>query len=141
MPKFKCLLFPLLLLSSCSSEEPIYHNYHEIKCSLISWSDVFVQEEDDYLVYFYSERCGHCKEIKQDIISFYLEDIYSMYFVCTDIEVTFGPNKNLAGIDNIDDFYIFGTPFLLNLVEHKVSAYYIGANEVKEHISILKNKN
>ena len=141
MPKLKFLLFPFFLLVSCSTEELIYHNYHETKSCLISWSDVFNQNEDDYLVYFYSESCGHCNEIKQDVISFYLEDIYPMYFVCTDIEVVLGPKNNLVGIDNIDDFYIFGTPFLLNLVDHAVSSYYAGANEVKDYISILKNIN
>lgn len=139
MSKLKLIIFSILLLTSCNNETPIYHNYHETKNSLISWHDIFTQEENNYLVYFYSERCGHCNEIKQDVISFYLEDIYPMYFVCTDIEVVLGPKNSLVGIDNINDFYIFGTPFLLNLVDHKVDSYYGGASEVKEYISILKN--
>lgn len=134
------LIIPLLILCSCSNQvEAKLHNYDEIKDHLISWNEVFKQNEDDYLVYFYSETCGHCKELKQEIISFYLKDITLMYFVCTDIEAKYGPRANLLGIDNITDFYIFGTPFLLRLTNHIVSSYYVGKEEVNGYISILNN--
>ena len=140
--KLKLLVLPITFLGSCSNQASVIkHNYHEIRDHLISWSDVFIQNEDDYIVYFYSERCGHCNDIKQDVISFYLEDIFPMYFVCTDIEAIIGPSNDLLGIDNINDFYIFGTPFLSRLISHKVDSYFVGSEEVKECISILKNLN
>ena len=43
-------------------------------------------------------------------------------------------------IDSIDDFYIFGTPFMIEIKEHSVSGYYAGANEILESISILNKK-
>ena len=132
------ILLPFLLLS-CSKDIPI-HNYHETRDHLISWENIFKQQENDYLVYFYSERCGHCNQIKQDIINFYLEGSYSLYFVCSDMEVVLGPKKDLKGIDNIDDFYIFGTPFLIRILSYSVESYYAGSVEVKGYISIL-NKN
>ena len=131
------LLVLSLLVSSCGQSEPIVtHNYHEIKVHLINWNDIFVQCEDYYLVYFYSERCGHCKEIKQDIISYYFKDINPLYFVCTDIEVEIGPSKDLIGINNIDDFYIFGTPFLIEITNREISNYYAGQAQILEFISI-----
>ena len=140
MPKFKTLFFLTLLFASCSQEtEPAKHNYHEIKDSQISWSDIFVQEEDSYYVYFYSELCGHCSDIKQDVISFYLKEEYVLYFVCTDYEKVTGPKKDLKGIDNIDEFYIFGTPFMVLLDDHIISDYYVGSSEILELISILEN--
>ena len=139
MHRFKYLLLLSFLLFSCSDDATI-HNYHEIKEHLISWNSVFEQSEDDYLVYFYSERCGHCNEIKQYVISFYLEGSYPMYFVCSDFEVVLGPKKDLKGIDNIDDFYIFGTPFLVRILLHSIESYYVGVEEVKQCISILNKK-
>lgn len=142
MPKFKLTLLSAAILTACTSNgEVIEHNYHEIKDKLISWDDIFIQKEDSYLIYFYSERCIHCNEIKQEIISFFLEDITTMYFVCTNIKAEFGPTKELNGIDSINDFYIFGTPFLLELKNHIVEDYYAGVNEVKDRISILKYLN
>ena len=138
MTKFKKLFYLPILLIGCSQNiEPIKHNYHEIKDALISWSDIFIQKEDSYYVYFYSELCGHCTSIKQDVISFYLKETYTMYFVCTDYEKVIGPKGDIRGIDNIDDFYIFGTPFMVKLVDHIVTSYYSGSSEILALISIL----
>ena len=135
------LFLSLVSICSCSdSKTPIAHNYHEIKNHLISWGDIFAQDSDDYYVYFYSERCGHCKEIKQDVISLYLTYRFDFYFVCTDIKAVFGSPIDLIGIDDIDDFYIFGIPFLIHLVEHQLSEYHQGSKEVKDCISILNKK-
>ena len=134
------LLIPLVLISGCQrpAETKIDHNYHETKNDLIFWDNVFAQEQDDYLVYFYSESCGHCNEIKQDVITFYLKELIDMYFVCTDIDAVFGPTKNLIGVNTIDDFYIFGTPFLTRIKEHAVSEYYVGSNAIRNYINQFK---
>ena len=140
MKKIISLVIPLLLLCSCNANksQPVTHNYHETKESLIPWSDVFSQTEADYLVYFYSESCGHCNEIKQDVISFYLKELIDMYFVCTDIEANFGPTKDLIGVDNIESFYIFGTPFLTRIADYQVTEYYVGAKAIRNYINQFK---
>ncbi len=129
------LLIATLLVSCNCINAVIKHNYHETKECLICWDDVFLQKEDDYITYFYSERCGYCNEIKQDVISYYLAKIETMYFVCTDIKCVVGPKSDIRGINNIDDFYIFGTPFLVCLLEHQVYEYYVGASEIKEYVN------
>ena len=133
----KLILSTLIaMLASCSSYETIKHNYHEIKDHLISLSDIFIQEEDTYLVYFYSERCGHCNELKQDILSYYFKQITPMYFICTDIEIVTGPPKDLLGISDINEFYIFGTPFLTLIKDGTVADYYVGKVQILDFISI-----
>ena len=116
--------------------EPVFHNYHEIKDRLIPWNEIFNQEEDYYFVYFYSETCGHCNDIKQDVLNYYFESINPMYFVCTNYEAVIGPKKELYGIDNIDEFYIFGTPFMIEIKDHTILDYYAGTIEILEFISI-----
>ena len=137
MKKLISLVIPLLVFASCKSNnnKKVEHNYHEIKEDLIDWVDVFNQPEHDYLVYFYSERCGHCSSIKSDMISYYLKNIKRMYFVCTDYDAIYGPQKDLRGINNIDDFYIFGTPFLVELFEYTVIEYYAGTNAILNYIN------
>lgn len=140
MKKVFSLVIPLLTLCGCQSQNtsPAIHNYHETKEALISWPETFNQESIDYLVYFYSESCGHCNQIKQDVISFYLKHLIDMYFVCTDIEAIFGPVSDLSGIDNIGNFYIFGTPFLTRITQHQVKEYYVGSSKVKDYINQFK---
>ena len=137
MKKLTSLILPLLLLCGCTAKETKIeqHNYNEIFDRLIPWDYIFEQEENDYLVYFYSERCGYCNEIKQDILQFYLKEIIPMYFVCTDYDVVIGPRSDLTGIDNIDDFFIFGTPFLTRLIENRVANYYAGVSEIRNYIA------
>ena len=135
MKKLTSLILPVFILTGCQPNQKteVKHNYHEIKDSLIPWSDVFNQPEHNYLVYFYSERCGHCNSIKNQVISYYLTTDESMYFVCTDIDAVFGSQSDLTGVDNITDFYIFGTPFLVRLVEYAVSMYYVGATAISNY--------
>ena len=104
MKKLFLAVASILFVSSCGSArtQKVEHNYHEIKDDLIDWIEVFEQPEPYYLVYFYSERCGHCSSIKSEVISYYLKHIKRMYFVCTDYDAIYGPQKDLRGIDNIE---------------------------------------
>lgn len=132
----KLLVFPVLVSSCGTTIQQPFHNYHEIKDRIIEWNQLFIQSEEYYLIYFYSEKCGHCNEIKQDILDYYFESVTKMYFVCADYEVVTGPKADLKGIDKLDEFYIFGTPFLLEVKDHKVLDYYAGPSEILGFISI-----
>ena len=133
------LVVPLLVLCGCATaqKKTEIHNYHEIKDRIINWEYIFEQEENDYYVYFYSEKCGYCNDIKQEVIKFYLAQFVTMYFVCTDYEVVVGPRSDLTDINIIDEFYIFGTPFLARLLNHKISNYYVGVNEIRDFIDMF----
>ena len=138
MSKLEKLLISLLILCSCSKQqEIIFHNYDEIRNSQISWENIFINEDDDFFVYFYAEKCGYCNEIKQSVLNFYLKNLVTWYFVNCDYEIRIGPTKDLTGIDNSDDFYIFGTPFLIRLQYQVVTDYYVGSQQILDYISIL----
>ena len=136
-----CLIFSAFLCSCSSIKQDNSHNYHEIKLSLIGWDEVFLQNENDYFVYFYSETCVYCKEIKNDVISFYLNKIYTMYFVCTNYKAVYGSPADIYGITDITDFYIFGTPFMVEIRDGAIVNYYAGANDILGLISILNKNN
>ena len=133
----KIALFLCLFLFSCSLnqyKQVKQHDYCDVDAQ-ISWSDVFNQCEDQYLVYFYSESCGYCQTIKNDVIEYYLSKKEAMYFVDSGGEdAKFGPVKDLTGIFDIESFYIFGTPFLIKTKEKKIDSYYAGMNQILEYI-------
>ena len=126
-----------LLVTACNSPTPIEqkeYDYSDIETK-IRWSDIFEQLEDNYSVYFYSQTCGHCKELKQDILSYYFGNYEKLYFVETDENTVFGPQNDLVGVDSIECFFIFGTPFLINIDNWKISNYYAGSTKIREYIA------
>lgn len=141
MLKFVLVLISSLLIGSCSGPvEKVTHNYHEIRVSQISWENIFFKEDDDYFVYFYAEKCGYCNEIKESVLNFYFKNLCVFYFANCDFEYKIGPAKELRGINNLDDFYIFGTPFLVKFEYRVVTDYYVGSQQILEYISILSKK-
>lgn len=138
MKKLFLLIIPFLLFSCKSNKNTNPADTtldYSIVITSIKWEDVFNQEEDDYFVYFYSTTCSHCASIKQEILTYYLLDKVTMYFVCVDKEGKYGKVSDLTGICKIDDFYIFGTPSYVEIKNYKVYKYYAGASAIREIIS------
>ena len=131
------LLFATILLSGCvpsTKSDPVTYDYSDVESHQINWSDIFSQPEDSYSVYFYSVTCGHCAEIKQNILSYYFLNKEVIYFSKTSEETVFGSKTDLIGVSNLEDFHIFGTPFLINISNHAVSNYYAGVSEITKYI-------
>lgn len=101
----------------------------------IDWIDVFSQAEDLYLVYFYSLTCGHCKEIKQEVLSYYFSSNETIYFVQADENTVYGSSGELIGVSDVSNLFIYGTPFLIKLENHVIVEYYGGEKEIREYIN------
>ncbi len=133
------LITLFLLFTSCSqSGDPIPVTFVEKDYSQginhIVWDDIFNQDSEDYYVYFYSATCGHCASIKNEMINFNYSSPYEMYFLDCTNGAKYGPIKNIEGISNLEDFYIFGTPFLAELKNRVIYKYYCGASEIRSFI-------
>ena len=63
-----------------------------------------------------------------------LKNKQRMYFVCTDYDVVFGQG-DISGVDNIDNFYILGTPFLVKIMEYTVTEYYAGTKAILDFLN------
>ena len=127
-------------LISCvqTANNTIIEDYSDVETS-ISWYEVF-SFNGEYLVYFYSEHCAHCKEIKNEVLYYYSKHIETMYFVCTDEYAVFSKGDNLIGMTSIDDFYILGTPFLIRIYEKELVNYYAGSSKIAEYIDMKMQK-
>ena len=122
----------LALLTSCSSSNSEQSNSNASSGfdipveQQIIWTDCLSQEEEDYLVFFYSETCNHCHEIMGDVLAFSEESIIKIYFS----DVAKGETKipisrdvdDTLGIDDINSFFIAGTPTLIEVYEGTVTA-------------------
>ena len=129
-------LFAISCTSPPTSQEVIEYDYCDVD-KHIEWSDIFDQPESIYHVYFYSLMCGHCKEIKQEILSYYFSSFVTMYFVdVTNKESIFSKPYDVIGVNSIDSFYIFGTPFLIKIENSTVIECYAGVNQILNFINL-----
>ena len=129
--KLKTRVLYLLLITAC---EPINNDH-----TYIYLHDLFLNNEQ-CLVYFYSEHCGHCISIKAEIDNFQSYSKLPFYYLDVDEnEITFKPDQDkVIGVNNLEDFYIVGTPSLLEFKESTVSNYYLGESEILEYIRSAK---
>ena len=140
----KLIFLPCLFgLIACQKEiknskelEKTEHDYEEIENREIGWNDLFSIGIPQYFVYFYSPYCSHCKEIKDSIIEYALQD-ERMYFVKFSDEVIVAPDvENTIGATSIEDVAILGTPSLIEITNHTVTTNLAGSKAILNYLGI-----
>ena len=127
------ILVSSLLLCCCSSKpvEAIEYDYSDVGDLTICWDGIFNIQSDQYYVYIYSSTCGHCNEIKQDVISYALMNFNSLYFVSFNKNIPIIDDRYYPiGKDNVEDLGIVGTPSMFLVVNHIVKENYVGKKEI-----------
>ena len=147
----KHVITPLVALILIGCSEPIEntktvvineeYDYSITKKRQITWTEVLSKSQSRYVVYFYNEYCGYCSQVKQDILSYYLNSLDEMYFVDTVKEkAVYKPNDGmLIGTKSILDFYIIGTPFLVEITDYTVTNWYAGVDSIRLYINTRTN--
>ena len=143
MKKIKMLLLFISLLSGCGvsnqntsltlEEESQIVDYDMVKEKHIEWSQLLSISQETYSCYVYSPQCGHCNEIKIDIINYSLskDNFYFIKYdnsipIITDIESTIG--------NNLEEIGIKGTPSLLVVENGVLTKNIAGAKAILELI-------
>lgn len=60
------VLIATLVIYNMTKETFEYDDFDQIT----AWGEIETQTEDKYLVYYYSESCGYCVRIKDDVLAF-----------------------------------------------------------------------
>ena len=147
----RILLLSVMVLVSCSktNQEPTIEkeeepDYSSLSLPVIAWKDIFNVEENNYLIYFYSEECGYCNMIKDEVLSYFQITTRKMYFVdvANDEEVVVKHTyDSIQGVKCIDDLFIRGTPSMLEIEEKAVINYYVGVQTIRAFISNVEDYN
>ena len=140
---FKRLLFTnLLLLTGCSitqeptSSKPLL-DYDDFKDRQVLFSDTFLIDEPDYMLYIYSLTCGHCKEIKQDVLNYVNDVDYPIYLSQFTSDIVVGNDiEETIGVSSTDDLFIAGTPTLIHIIDKKVYANIPGTSSILSYLSL-----
>nr|MCR5505404.1 hypothetical protein [Bacilli bacterium] len=108
--------------------------YSELESQKIAWKDIFRQKQNRYFCYIYSERCGHCKDIKNEVIeyglghsAFYIIEYDKSIPLMNDISTT-------IGMTNVEYVGILGTPTLLSIISQTLIENIAGSNKVIEKL-------
>ena len=133
-----CLLIGAAMFVSCSPAQNEQSNKnasteYEIPIEQeIYLVDSLSQKESQYLVFFRSDTCSHCKEIMGDVLSFCYESIIKLYFLNvkkpTNEITTCLKEEIVVGVSSYDDLRIVGTPTIIK-VENGVTTANVAGKE------------
>ena len=141
-----CFLPLLICMASChpkTNGKSASYDEGIIERQSVSWAECLSQQEDHYLVFFHSETCSTCKEIRGDVLSFAYENIVKTYFLDID-----KPGNEIqrcsideveVGIDNIANFKIAGTPTIVEVENGVTIAHAPGKDRCLELLGNLRN--
>lgn len=108
----------------------------------ISWWDCLKQIEDHYLVFFYSETCTHCQEIKEDVLAFSNDNIVKMYFVNTREQEEKVPLDDdvdhTIGLSDLESFSIVGTPTIIEVTKWIITVNAAGKDNCLSLLNLLR---
>ncbi len=130
MTSFLCSCF-----GTPSNNKQIF-TYDDFKDKNIKWENLLDQEGNDYLVYIYSEFCGHCEQIKQDVLNYLNSHIDSIYLINyqKDIQICSNIESTIESKDT-SQICILGTPTLLKIINKKLEMNIGGKNNILEYLN------
>jgi len=124
---FILILLFTLTLSACNpvEEDDGVLEYNDLASkALFTHVDAESKSNDKYIVYYYQEACGHCQEIKQEILAFVLEfDALEIYIIDTS-----------KALDSSSFQEYRGTPTVFVISGGEVIESYIGSDDILRFI-------
>lgn len=120
-----CPLLVVAMIASCTPKESQSSNknaskeYGIVTDQEILLADCLSQKEENYIIFFHSDKCEHCKQIIEDVTEFASLNILKTYFVnvaksenkikiCQPIDLT-------IGVTDVNELAIVGTPSIVEV--------------------------
>ena len=111
----------------------IFYDYNLVDNLSIEWEQALLQEDEHYFVYIYSKTCGHCLEIKNDVIKCALQTTEKIYFVEYSESIPIIQDREIVLEEtDINRCGVVGVPSLFEINQHVIVNYYLGGKEIIE---------
>ena len=133
-----CDKLPNMSLAKVTDEtyQTIEHDYKEITSKKIDWDEMFSQPQNEYKIYFYSLTCGHCKNLKNTVIEFALQNDNFFFIEASEKVVIQKDVSNTTGAVSVSGMAIQGYPSLVK-IEQKVCVFNVaGENEIISKLNL-----
>lgn len=125
-------------LVGVSKGEKNEYDYVDFKELELSWENVFSPAKSQYFIYIYSLYCGHCSNIKNDVLTIVDEFRSLFYLINYSDEIPVGVNASeTIGKEKIEEIYILGTPTLLEISDKRVVLNIAGETDITNYLKLL----
>ena len=139
--RFVVSLLSIPLIASCTpTEESVPQNktfkqFQVVADNSIKWQNILNQEENKYIVFFYSETCAYCHEMQEEVIDFAITCPLKTYFLdVMENEVPIDSNKK-NGVSNYEEASINGTPSILEIENATITANISGIDDCLTYLN------
>jgi thiol-disulfide isomerase/thioredoxin len=122
-----------LVVYNLFSNEPEYEDFDHIN----SFYSITSQDEDQYLVYYYSETCGYCTQIKPRILNFAASNDLGIKVYLMDAQVAYSTSFPIYDPDT--NAQMTGTPSLITVVDGEIVHMAPGYLEVLDALEAMED--
>ncbi|MCQ2776218.1 MAG: thioredoxin family protein [Bacilli bacterium] len=136
LPLFSCTLLLACQPIQKKSNESTLNSVFENEMTKIEWRDLLSQNEKRYLVYVYSETCGHCIKLKPLMESYVKKSNFKVYSIefNKDLIPIGDDEKKCIGLNDINLLFIKGTPTLFEVLNGRIIDSICGYSAISTYI-------
>ena len=139
--RFIVSLLSISLITSCTPSEesiPQYKSFKQFQVVVdnsIEWPNILNQEENNYIIFFYSETCAYCHEMQEEVIDFAITCPLKTYFLdAVENDVPIDSDKKI-GVSNYEEASINGTPSILEVENATIVANISGIDDCLTYLN------
>ena len=139
--RFIVSLLSISLITSCTPNENSstsskeFKDFEVVVDNSIKWSDILNQEENKYIIFFYSETCAYCHEMQEEVIDFAITCPLKTYFLdALENDVPIDSDKKI-GVSNYEEASISGTPSILEVENATITANISGIDDCLTYLN------
>ena len=139
--RFIVSLLSISLITSCTPSEesvPQYKTFKQFQVVVdnsIEWPNILNQEENNYIIFFYSETCAYCHEMQEEVIDFAITCPLKTYFLdAVENDVPIDSDKKI-GVSNYEEASINGTPSILEVENATIVANISGIDDCLTYLN------
>lgn len=137
MKRIYLLATLILPVVSCNTT-PIIYSYNDVKHLELTRDTLFSPTNSHYFVYVYSGGCYVCGALKKHIIPYSLS-VDNFYYCLFEKEFNKGEKfdqNDILGASDSNEIFLIGTPTMLEIIDRKIFAYYLGAHSILEALDL-----
>ena len=144
--RFVVSLLSIPLIASCTPTEestPQYKTFKEFQVVVdnsIKWPDILNQEENKYIIFFYSETCAYCHEMQQEVIDFAITCPLKTYFLNTSENTVPIKEDKVINVKNYEEASITGTPTILEVNDATITGNIAGIDDCLTYLNAQRLK-
>ena len=139
--RFVVSLLSISLITSCTPTEEsapqnkAFKQFQVVVDNSIEWQNILNQEENNYIIFFYSETCAYCHEMQQEVIDFAITCPLKTYFLdAVENDVPIDSDKKI-GVSNYEEASINGTPSILEIENATITANISGIDDCLTYLN------